>query len=261
MSWIECSSCEEMIDVCGGAVRLPYICGRCEKDAALAIDVNEDLFIVECRGKQTHPHYPPEWFRSENDNTKGVFDDYSTALEAAEREQDGATLEYRVVPVKECRVRTDGDYPFIAASSVPCQSALDSVQAEQYSPAIQTRLIHHEMDICDQFDADSDLIAELRSQLDEAHAANASLTEEIDLCDRRVRAYQMLAAEVDKHASDQEKEIIRLQELLDKRLDENSGLRANLKAARFDRDFYQGLLTTERNRTWFDKLVGIGATS
>ena len=46
MSWIECGSCEEMVDVCGNTVRLPYICGRCEKDAALAEEVR-GLYIEE----------------------------------------------------------------------------------------------------------------------------------------------------------------------------------------------------------------------
>jgi hypothetical protein len=46
MSWIECGSCEEMVDVCGGTVRLPYICGRCEKDSALAEEVH-GLYIEE----------------------------------------------------------------------------------------------------------------------------------------------------------------------------------------------------------------------
>jgi chromosome condensin MukBEF ATPase and DNA-binding subunit MukB len=142
MSWIECGSCEEMIDVCGGAVRLPYICGRCE-NAALAI------------------------------------------------EQDP----------------TSDDYRAAYNSGVPCQSALDSVQTEQYidpyavgetDPRVHAM---HTGDILNLFDADSELIADLRSQLDEAHADNASLTEEIDMCDRRVRAYQMLAAKVDKYAA------------------------------------------------------------
>ena len=48
MSWIECNNCEEMIDVCGGAVRLPYICGRCE---ALAIEEdNIPCDGVPCQG-------------------------------------------------------------------------------------------------------------------------------------------------------------------------------------------------------------------
>jgi hypothetical protein len=192
MSWIECGSCEEMIDICGGAVRLPYICGRCEKDAALAI------------------------------------------------EQDP----------------TSDDYRAAYNSGVPCQSALDSVQAEQYidpyavgetDPRVHAM---HTGDILDQFDADSELIADLRSQLDEAHAANASLTEEIDLCDRRVRTYQMLAAEVDKYAANQEKEVARLQELLDK----------NSQSANMDKEYLQKWLIQERARTWFDKLTGVGAT-
>jgi hypothetical protein len=187
MSWIECGSCEEMVDVCGGTVRLPYICGRCEKDSALAIE--------------------------EEDN-----------------------------------VLCDAPYN----SGVPCQNALDSMQdTKQYSPAIQTRLVHHEMDICDQFDADSELIADLRDQLDEAHAANASLTYEIDLCDGRVRAYQMLSAEVDKYAANQETKVMRLNADVE-------WLKARLEMEKHYHDFFKGRLTRERNRTWFEKLFGWG---
>jgi hypothetical protein len=92
MSWIECGSCEEMIDVCGGAVRLPYICGRCE-NAALAIE--ED---APC------------------------------------------------------------DVPY--NSGVPCQSALDSVQADVYT--IQ--------DALDQFHADTELIDGLMAEIEDLKA-------------------------------------------------------------------------------------------
>jgi hypothetical protein len=108
MSWIECGSCEEMVDVCGGAVRLPYICGRCEKDSVLAI------------------------------------------------EQDTYN------------------------SGVPCQSALDSVQADVYD--IQDA---HNADVLDQFDADTELInglmaetEDLKMQLSQANL-NVQIQEEI----------------------------------------------------------------------------------
>ena len=95
-------------------------------------------------------------------------------------------------------------------SGVPCQSALDSVQEEQCLDPycvgeIDPRV--HAMDVLDQFDADTELIADLRAQLDESLAAIASLTEEIDFCDRRVRSYQILSAEVDKLAATLETEV------------------------------------------------------
>ena len=40
-TWIECGSCEEMIDVRGGAVRLPFFCERCE--AALEIEEEDNI--------------------------------------------------------------------------------------------------------------------------------------------------------------------------------------------------------------------------
>jgi hypothetical protein len=94
MSWIECNNCEEMTDVCGGAVRLPYICGRCEKDA-----IEED---APC------------------------------------------------------------DVPY--NSGVPCQSALDSVDA-------------HNADVLDQFDEDTKFIDDLRLQLEQANL-NVQILEE-----------------------------------------------------------------------------------
>ena len=93
-------------------------------------------------------------------------------------------------------------------SGVPCQSALDSVQAEQYLDPYcvgETDPRVHAMDVLDQFDAE--LIADLHAQLDESLAAIESLTEEIDFCDRRVRSYQILSAEVDKHATTLETEV------------------------------------------------------
>jgi chromosome segregation ATPase len=102
MSWIECNNCEEMTDVCGGAVRLPYICGRCEKDSVLAI------------------------------------------------EQDTYN------------------------SGVPCQSALDGVQADVYD--IQDA--HN--DVLDQFDEDTKLIEDLRLQLEQANLNIQVLEETIE---------------------------------------------------------------------------------
>lgn len=132
-------------------------------------------------------------------------------------------------------------------SVVPCQSALNSVQEEQYLDPIKHEIddflttgyrAAHDSDILDQFNADTELINDLREQLDEAHASNASLTEEIEFCDKRVRAYQQVAAEADKFAMENEKEIRRLKELLDNNSihlrhlelrDENASLRSMLK--------------------------------
>lgn len=184
MSRLECDSCGDLIDVSWRTTTLPYICVRCEKDSALAIE--QDVWEAEYVG--------PACFE-EKDN-----------------------------------IPCDAPYN----SGVPCQSALDSVQAEAYD------IQDHNADVLDQFDEDTDIINDVREQLDEAHAANVRLTEEIEFCDRRVRAYQQVAAEADKFAMENEKEIRRLKELLDKNSqgihlrhlelrDENASLRSMLK--------------------------------
>jgi chromosome segregation ATPase len=144
-------------------------------------------------------------------------------------------------------------------SGVPCRSAIDSVQEEQY---LDDPCDAHNRDVFDQFDADAELIADLTAQLDEAQAANASLTEELDFCDRRVRAYQMISTECDKRAAELEKEVARLNELLDLQSQEN------VDKHREYRKYWHGvvgsyqnelrltleLLSAERNKTWLQKL-------
>ena len=212
MNRVECANCGEIVEVTGSSVVFPYVCSAClGDDTDYADEEGDDIpcdattyYIVEARSKSSKRF--DDWFRSENDNTKGIFDDYSTALEAAEREQDGGTIEYRVVEYRPESTPCDTSYN----SGVPCQSALDSVQAEQYLDPYcvgETDPRVHAMDVLDQFDADTELIADLRAQLDESLAAIASLTEEIDFCDRRVRSYQILSAEVDKLAATLETEV------------------------------------------------------
>ena len=201
MSRLECDSCGDLVDVSWRTTTLPYICVRCEKDSALAIEqdvweaeyvgpacqqaaeevhglyVDEEYdipcddattyYIVEARSKFNKSY---SWFRSQNPDTNGIFDDYSTALEAAEREQDGSSLEYRVVTYRP--EPTPCDVPY--NSGVPCQSALDSVQEEQYldpycvgetDPRVHAM---HSGDVLDQFDEDTKLIDDLRLQLEQA---------------------------------------------------------------------------------------------
>ena len=155
MSSIICDRCGEFEEVTARTVVLPFICQLCTKDSDLAIDRDvweteyvgpacqqaaeelhglyidekDDLpcdaapyYIVEARGKFNKSY---DWFRSQNADTKGIFNDYSTALEAAERERDGS-IEYRVVTYRPEPTPCDAPYN----SGVPCQSALDSVQEE-----------------------------------------------------------------------------------------------------------------------------------
>ena len=100
MSRLECDSCGDLVDVSWRTTTLPYICIRCEKDSALAL------------------------------------------------EQDTYN------------------------SGVPCQSALDSVQADVYD--IQDA---HNADVLDQFNEDTKLIDDLRLQLEQANL-NVQILEE-----------------------------------------------------------------------------------
>ena len=165
MSSIICDRCGEFEEVTARTVVLPFICKRCTKDDT-PCDATT-YYIVEARSKSSKR--VDDWFRSENDNTKGIFDDYSTALEAAEREQDGSSIEYRVVEYRP--EPTPCDVPY--NSGVPCQSALDSVQEEQYldphcvgktDPRVHAM---HSGDILDQFDDDTELINGLMTENDD----------------------------------------------------------------------------------------------
>jgi hypothetical protein len=140
MSQVICSSCFEVEDTTKRFIELPYVCALCEKDSALAIEQDvweaeyvgpacqqaaeevhglyieeeDDIpcddattyYIVEARGKFNKS----SWFRSQNPGTKGIFDDYSTALEAAECEQDRSRIEYRVVEYRHEPTPCDAPY-------------------------------------------------------------------------------------------------------------------------------------------------------
>ena len=196
MSSIICDRCGEFEEITARTVVLPFICQLCTKDSDLAIDRDvweteyvgpacqqaaEEVhglyeeadniscdattcYVVETRSKLNKSY---SWFRSQNPDTNGVFYDYSTALEAAEREQDGSRIEYRVVEYRPEPTPCDAPYN----SGVPCQSALDSVQADVYDQYA------HNSDILDQFDEDTKLIDDLRLQLEQANL-NVQILEE-----------------------------------------------------------------------------------
>lgn len=173
MNRVECANCGEIVEVTGSSVVFPYVCSACLGDDTDYADEEEDdlpcddattYYIVEARGK-----FKSSWFRSQNPGTKGIFDDYSTALEAAECEQDRSRIEYRVVEYRPELTPCDAPYN----SGVPCQSALDSVQEEQYldpycvgktDPRVHAM---HSGDILDQFDADTELINGLMTENDD----------------------------------------------------------------------------------------------
>ena len=173
MNRVECANCGEIVEVTGSSVVFPYVCSACLGDDTDYADEEEDdlpcdattYYIVEARSKSRKRF--DDWFRSENARTKGIFDDYSTALEAAEREQDGSSIEYRIVEYRPEPTPCDAPYN----SGVPCQSALDSVQADVYDQYA------HNSDILDQFDEDTKLIDDLRLQLEQANL-NVQILEE-----------------------------------------------------------------------------------
>ena len=143
MSQVICSSCFEVEDTTKRFIELPYVCALCEKDSALAIE--QDVWEAEYVGP---------------------------ACQQAAEELHGLYIE------EKDNIPCDAPYN----SGVPCQSALDSVQAEQYLDPYavgETDPRVHAMytgDICDQFDADTELINgliaeadDLRMQLDQAN--------------------------------------------------------------------------------------------
>ena len=176
MNRVECANCGEIVEVTGSSVVFPYVCSACLGDDTDYADEEGDnipcddattYYIVEARSKSRKRF--DDWFRSENARTKGIFDDYSTALEAAEREQNGSSIEYRIVEYRPEPTPCDAPYN----SGVPCQSALDSVQEEQYldpycvgetDPRVHAM---HSGDILDQFDADTELINGLLAENDD----------------------------------------------------------------------------------------------
>ena len=173
MNRVECNICGEIVEVTGSSVVFPYVCSACLGDDTYYADEEEDnipcdattYYVVEARGKFNKSY---GWFRSQNPDTNGIFDDYSTALEAAEQEQDGSRIEYRVVEYRPEPIPCDVPYN----SGVPCQSALDSVQAEAYDI-----LDAHNADVLDQFNEDTKLIDDLRLQLEQANL-NVQILEE-----------------------------------------------------------------------------------
>ena len=133
MSQVICSSCFEVEDTTKRFIELPYVCALCEKDSALAIE--QDVWEAEYVGP---------------------------ACQQAAEELHGLYIE------EKDNIPCDAPYN----SGVPCQSALDSVQADVYD--IQDA---HNADVLDQFDEDTKLIDDLRLQLEQANL-NVQILEE-----------------------------------------------------------------------------------
>ena len=133
MSQVICSSCFEVEDTTKRFIELPYVCALCEKDSALAIE--QDVWEAEYVGP---------------------------ACQQAAEEVHGLYIE------EKDNIPCDAPYN----SGVPCQSALDSVQADVYD--IQD---DHNADVLDQFDEDTKLIDDLRLQLEQANL-NVQILEE-----------------------------------------------------------------------------------
>ena len=133
MSSIICDRCGEFEEVTARTVVLPFICQLCTKDSDLAID--RDVWETEYVGP---------------------------ACQQAAEELHGLYIE------EKDNIPCDAPYN----SGVPCQSALDSVQEEQYLDpyCVETDPRVHAMhsgDILDQFDADTELINGLMVENDD----------------------------------------------------------------------------------------------
>ena len=133
MSSIICDRCGEFEEVTARTVVLPFICQLCTKDSDLAID--RDVWETEYVGP---------------------------ACQQAAEEVHGLYIE------EKNNIPCDAPYN----SGVPCQSALDIVQADVYD--IQD---DHNADVLDQFDEDTKLIDDLRLQLEQANL-NVQILEE-----------------------------------------------------------------------------------
>ena len=133
MGQVICSSCFEVEDTTKRFIELPYVCALCEKDSALAIE--QDVWEAEYVGP---------------------------ACQQAAEEVHGLYID------EEDDIPCDAPYN----SGVPCQSALDSVQADVYD--IQDA---HNADVLDQFNEDTKLIDDLRLQLEQANL-NVQILEE-----------------------------------------------------------------------------------
>ena len=128
MSKVSCESCDALIEVFGNVLQLPYICIRCEKDSALAIE--QDVWEAEYVGP---------------------------ACQQAAEELHGLYIE------EKDNIPCDAPYN----SGVPCQSALDSVQEEQFDQFYTDEQEAHNSDVLDQFDADTELINGLMVENDD----------------------------------------------------------------------------------------------
>jgi hypothetical protein len=120
MSQVICSSCFEVEDTTKRFIELPYVCALCEKDSALAIE--QDVWEAEYVGP---------------------------ACQQAAEEVHGLYIE------AEDNIPCDAPYN----SGVPCQSALDSVQEEQFDMDANSDI--------NQFDADTELINGLMVENDD----------------------------------------------------------------------------------------------
>lgn len=140
MANIECNKCGDMVDVEARTVTLPFVCKWCEED----FHTPKPLYIIQYKSP-----YDMGWFRSENADARGVFDDFSvaSAVAAANETDNGDGLVYRVVP-----------------AGAPSESESES---ESEIPE-------------DRFDLDTKLIEDLSNQLVEANNQIKSLENSLD---------------------------------------------------------------------------------
>ena len=180
MSRLECDSCGDLVDVSWRTTTLPYICIRCEKDSALAIeqDVWETKYVgPACQQAAEEVHDLYGWKNHVAFQPSPLSVPYLEPIRGANGTQIGEIIRSGV----PCQSALD--------NPPPCQSALDSVQEEQYlDPRVHAM---HSGDVLDQFDEDTKLIDDLRLQLEQANLNIRILEEtiadlEIQLTDLRL---------------------------------------------------------------------------
>ena len=156
MSRLECDSCGDLVDVSWRTTTLPYICIRCEKDSALAIeqDVWETKYVgPACQQAAEEVHDLYGWKNHVAFQPSPLSVPYLEPIRGANGTQIGEIIRSGV----PCQSALD--------NPPPCQSALDSVQEEQYlDPRVHAM---HSGDILDQFDDDTELINGLMTENDD----------------------------------------------------------------------------------------------
>jgi hypothetical protein len=160
---IECSKCEDIVDVEARTVVSPFVCKWCEE----GFTPKSQRFIVEFQSP-----YDGMWDRSSNPDTARTFESIDEAFAAIDKETDG--LEYRVVP-----------YTPLAFPDKPCIPTSPAVFDGEYVDmeyVLGTDHVYAAVpDATDtQFDFDTEIIEDLETRLSAANAVIKRLETQVD---------------------------------------------------------------------------------